>query len=159
MHHVIDGLSSQQQQELTARIHELLETKKKSLLEQHKHLMDVDFVKLGSGTTILRQVWVANMEMAISVAKVALYPRTLPIIAHAVAQELLPSGEQGSSSPHTLQAYRAYYTKATKNHDPMSPSSLCSSIQVSLLLLTYSSTSFLPIKTTISSSRAYPSTP
>jgi hypothetical protein len=53
VHHVIDGLSSQQQQELTARIHELLETKKKSLLERHKHLMDVDFVKLGSGTTIL----------------------------------------------------------------------------------------------------------
>ncbi len=71
MHHVIDGLSSQQQQELMARIHELLETKKNSLLERHKHLMDVDFVKLGSGTTIARQVWVENVEMAISVAKVA----------------------------------------------------------------------------------------
>ena len=32
--------------------------------------MDVDFVKLGSGATIVRQVWVANMDMAISVAKV-----------------------------------------------------------------------------------------
>ena len=52
VHHVIDGLSSRQQQELTARIHELLKTKKKSLLEWHNHLMDVDFVKLGSGTTI-----------------------------------------------------------------------------------------------------------
>jgi hypothetical protein len=71
VHHVINGLSSQQQHELTARISELLETKKKSLLEPHKHLMDVDFIKLGSGTTIARQVWVANVEMAISVAKVA----------------------------------------------------------------------------------------
>jgi hypothetical protein len=33
--------------------------------------MEVDFAKLGSRTTIARQVWVANMEMAISVAKVA----------------------------------------------------------------------------------------
>jgi len=70
VHHVIDGLSSRQHQELMARIHDLLETKKDSLLQWHKHLMDVDFVKLGSGTTIARQVWVANVEMAISVAKV-----------------------------------------------------------------------------------------
>ena len=32
--------------------------------------MDVNFGELGSGPTIVRQVWVANMEMAISVAKV-----------------------------------------------------------------------------------------
>jgi hypothetical protein len=40
VHHVIDLLSSRQQQELMARIHDFLETKKNSLLEQHKHLMD-----------------------------------------------------------------------------------------------------------------------
>jgi hypothetical protein len=71
VHHVINGLSLQQQQELTTRICELLETKKNSLLEQHRHLMEVDFIKLGSGTTIARQVWIANVEMAISVAKIA----------------------------------------------------------------------------------------
>jgi hypothetical protein len=62
VHHVIDGLSSQQQQELTAKIHKLLETKRMSLLKRHKHFMDVDFMKLGSGTTIERQVWVANVK-------------------------------------------------------------------------------------------------
>jgi hypothetical protein len=71
IHHIIDGLSSRKQQELTARIHELLQTEKNSLLKRYKHLLDVDFVELGSGATIVRQVWVANMEMAISVAKVA----------------------------------------------------------------------------------------
>jgi hypothetical protein len=71
VHHIIDGLSSRQQQELTIRIHELLQTEKNSLLKRHKHLMDVDFVELGSGPTIVQQVWVANVEMAISVAKVA----------------------------------------------------------------------------------------
>jgi hypothetical protein len=32
--------------------------------------MDVDFMKLGSGTTIECQVWVANVKMAISIAKI-----------------------------------------------------------------------------------------
>ena len=71
MHHVIDGLSARQHQELTARIHYLLETKIDSLHERHKHLMEVDFTKLGSGTTMAQQVWVANVEMAISVTRVA----------------------------------------------------------------------------------------
>ena len=71
VHHIIDGLSSQQHHELTGRIHELLQTEKNSLLKRHKHLMDVDFIELGSGPAIVRQVWVANVEMAISVAKVA----------------------------------------------------------------------------------------
>jgi len=71
VYHVINGLSSRQHQEFTARMHGLLETKKDSLLERHKHLMNVDFAKLGSGTAIAQQVWVANVEMAISIAKVA----------------------------------------------------------------------------------------
>jgi hypothetical protein len=33
--------------------------------------MDIDFTKLGSGPMIARQLWVANVEMAISVAEVA----------------------------------------------------------------------------------------
>ena len=48
-----------------------MKVKKNTLLERHKHFMEVDFNKLGSGTTIARQVWVANVEMAISVAKIA----------------------------------------------------------------------------------------
>jgi predicted RNA-binding Zn-ribbon protein involved in translation (DUF1610 family) len=71
VHHAIDGLSARQHQELTARIHCLLKTKKDSLHERHRHLMEVDFTKLGSGTTIARQVWVANVDMAISVARIA----------------------------------------------------------------------------------------
>jgi hypothetical protein len=52
VHHNIDGLSSRKQQELTERIHKLLQTEKNSLLKRHKHLMDVDFAKQGSGATI-----------------------------------------------------------------------------------------------------------
>jgi hypothetical protein len=71
VHHAIDGLSARQHLELTARIHYLLKTKKDSLHERHRHLMEVDFAKLGGGTTIARQVWVANVDMAISVARIA----------------------------------------------------------------------------------------
>jgi hypothetical protein len=71
VHHAIDGLSARKHQELTAKIHFLLKTKKGSLHERHRHLMEVDFAKLGSGTTIARQVWVANVEMAISVSNIA----------------------------------------------------------------------------------------
>jgi hypothetical protein len=71
VHQESKGLNAKQHQELTSKIQELISMKKESLLEQHQHLMDVDFLQLGSGPTIMRQVWVANIEMAISVAKVA----------------------------------------------------------------------------------------
>ena len=34
------------------------------------NFMNVDFMKLGSGATIAHQVWVANVEIPISIAKV-----------------------------------------------------------------------------------------
>jgi hypothetical protein len=72
VHQESKGLNAKQHQELTSRIQELILMKKESLLERHQHLMDVDFVQLGSGPTITCQVWVANVEMAISIARVAL---------------------------------------------------------------------------------------
>ncbi len=71
VHQEGEGLNAKQHQELTSRIKELILMKKESLLKRHQHLMDVDFLQLGSGPTIMRQVWVENVEMAISVAKVA----------------------------------------------------------------------------------------
>ena len=65
--------------------------------------MDVDFAKLGSRTTIAQQVWVAGVEMAISIAKVArdnfCTQETLLLL------RLLSSAEKGSPLPHTLHAY------------------------------------------------------
>ncbi len=71
VHHVSNGLKTKQHQELTSHVQELLMTKKESFLEWHPHFTDIDFTKLGSGPTIARQVWVANFEMAISIAKAA----------------------------------------------------------------------------------------
>jgi hypothetical protein len=70
-------------------------TKCTARLGQHRHYMNTNFNTLGRGPTIACQVWVANMEMAISIAKVAKgnfctqetlrqlrTPLTLPTIQH-----------------------------------------------------------------------------
>jgi hypothetical protein len=48
-----------------------MKTKRSALLGRHRHYMSTNFDELGHGLTLACQVWVANMEMAISAAKVA----------------------------------------------------------------------------------------
>jgi hypothetical protein len=60
-----------QHDELQAKIYELMRLKCSALLPQHQHFLTIDFIELGCGPTLARQVWVANMDMAISVFKVA----------------------------------------------------------------------------------------
>ncbi len=69
--YISKGLTVHQHNELTARIHELMKTKHKILLPRHRHFIQIDFNQLGRGPTLACQVWVASMEMAISIAKVA----------------------------------------------------------------------------------------
>jgi hypothetical protein len=71
VHFVSDGLTMKQHEELTAKIKILLKTRRCSLLCRHLHYMSKFFEVLRSGPTLARQVWVANMEMAISIARVA----------------------------------------------------------------------------------------
>ncbi len=71
MHYVSKGLTANQHEELTTKIRELMKTNCNALLARHRHFMRIDFTVLGSGPALACQVWVANMEMAISVAKVA----------------------------------------------------------------------------------------
>ncbi len=72
VHYISNGLASRQHNKLTSKIKELMKTKRNALLlSQHQHYMNTNFNTLGCRPTIARQVWVASMEMAISVAKVA----------------------------------------------------------------------------------------
>jgi hypothetical protein len=71
VHYISKGLTVHQHNELTARICKLMKAKRKILLLRHRHFIQIDFDQLGQGPTLACQVWVANMEMAISVAKVA----------------------------------------------------------------------------------------
>ncbi len=71
VHYVSKGLTANQHDELTIKIRELMKTKCNALLVRHRHFMRINFNVLGSAPALACQVWVANMEMAISVAKVA----------------------------------------------------------------------------------------
>ncbi len=71
MHYISNGLSSRQHDKLTSKIKELMKTKRTALLGRHRHYTNTNFNTLCCRPTIARQVWVANMEMAISIAKVA----------------------------------------------------------------------------------------
>jgi hypothetical protein len=68
VHHVIDGLTSNQHMILFARVRELLTTDANHLLPCHRHLLNQDFHHLGNADTLPCQIWVASMESAISAA-------------------------------------------------------------------------------------------
>jgi hypothetical protein len=71
VHYISDGLTMKQHEELTAKIKILLKTRRCALLCHHRHYMLTNFEVPGSSPILAHQVWVANMEMAISVARVA----------------------------------------------------------------------------------------
>ncbi len=71
VHYISNGLTLREHNKLTSKIKELMKTKRTALLGWHRHYMNTNFSTLGRGPTIACQVWVANMEMAISIAKVA----------------------------------------------------------------------------------------
>ena len=71
VHYVSDGLTLKQHEDLTAKIKILMETRHSALLRCHRHYNLTNFVELGSGPILAHQVWVANMEMAISGARIA----------------------------------------------------------------------------------------
>ena len=139
VHHVIDGLSSPQQQELTVRIHELLQTKKNSLLKRHKHLRmwtssnwEVD-LQLYDKSRLQMWRWQLvspRLHVAIFVHRITsdccTCPRASPPPICGIRRFL---------TTHPLNIGKNY-CKTTRNHDTMSPSLLCSFIQVSLLQLT-----------------------
>ena len=137
---------------------------KDSLLERHKYLMNVDFAKLGRRTTIARQVWVANVEMSISVAKVArdnfCTLETLLFLRTPLLKTSSSHLRNKEVHFHTLSMLTGTPTlKQPRNTTP------CHSARYSRLSKSPYCNSrthrppFPTIKTTISSSHAYPSTP
>jgi hypothetical protein len=71
VHYISDGLTLRQQNELTSKIKELMKTERTALLGRHWHYMNTNFNTHGLGPTIVCQVWVAIIEMAIKISKVA----------------------------------------------------------------------------------------
>jgi hypothetical protein len=147
VHYVSEGLTVRQHDEVQAKIYNLMRTKQSALLPWHQHFLTIDFVKLGRGPTLARQVWVANMEMAISVFKVARgnfctqeslcllrtlldtpisqpLPSTQTKIASSTnnSQQIRPHSTWFAASSHgpTVQLPRAPYTKHCNHNHPSS---------------------------------------
>jgi hypothetical protein len=68
IHQKFDGLNMHDHDLLHSRINELLKTTPGDLLPSHRHLLQQDFLQLGSADTIQRQIWVASMESALGAA-------------------------------------------------------------------------------------------
>ena len=68
IHQKFDGLTMHDHDLLHSRINELLKTSPGDLLPSHRHLLQQDFMQLGSADTIQRQIWVASMESALGAA-------------------------------------------------------------------------------------------
>ena len=109
IHYVSNGLTLKQHEELTAKIKMLLKTLRSALLRHHRHYMLTNFEELGSGPTLAHQVWVANMEMAISAARIVkanfctqdtLHQLNIPIvIAHIQSHPPVPTTHATTRAP------------------------------------------------------------
>ncbi len=145
MHYVSEGLTAWQHDELQTKIYKLMRTKRSALLLWHQHFLTIDFVELGRGPTLAHQVWVANMEMAIRVFKVArgnfctqeslcllLTPLDTPVNLPLPPTKTIISSSM-NDSPHirlhstwvaassrgrTIQLPRALYTKHHNHNHP-----------------------------------------
>ncbi len=124
VHYISEGLTARQHDELQAKIYELMKTKQSALLQQHQHFLTIDFVELGRGPTLACQVWVANMEMAISVFKVArgnfcmqesLHMLQTPLETPAI-QPLPPIQNDITSPTNILRRIKLHPTLFTANY-------------------------------------------
>ena len=79
---LVEGKTMVKHDEVVEEVMRLLATEPDDICSQHRSLLDLDMEKLGGGSTVDRQYWVANMRSALSVAQsVALANAILPAMA------------------------------------------------------------------------------
>ncbi len=124
-----------------------MKTKRSVLLGQHRHYLPTNFDELGHGPTLAHQVWVANIEMAISISKVAkdnfcthetlqqlriplVFPPTQPSPPVSLSDVSICSSPHlyhtsfttpGSHASHT-QLSKTPYSRPHTTHRPSTPS-------------------------------------
>lgn len=64
----VEGKTASEHLEIMQAVRERLDYEVTDLLPQHRHLLHQDLIQLGSGPTIDRQYWVAQMDSAIAAA-------------------------------------------------------------------------------------------
>ena len=67
----VEGRTEVQHEQVISKVRDLMFTDPDELLPRHRRLLEIDFVKLGEGSTMGREFWVASMESAIAAAKLS----------------------------------------------------------------------------------------
>lgn len=65
----MEGKTISEHDDITLQVLEYLSTNPEEILPHHRQLLEVDMERLGSGPTVDRQYWVANMVSAVAAAK------------------------------------------------------------------------------------------
>ena len=61
----LDGLTEKQHEEIFDKVKDFMFTDLAELLPKHQHLLELDFAKLGNGSTTEHQYWTESMESAL----------------------------------------------------------------------------------------------
>jgi hypothetical protein len=65
---LLEGKTTEEHNAIMEDVLERLSTSPGDLLPQHRHLLEVNFSRLGEGTTIDRQYWMASLDSAVKAA-------------------------------------------------------------------------------------------
>lgn len=65
----VEGRTEIEHNQVISKVKELLYTDPSELLPRHRPLLEIDFAKLGAGSTIGREFWIASVDSAISAAE------------------------------------------------------------------------------------------
>jgi hypothetical protein len=65
---LLEGKTAAEHRDIMEEVLDRIATPEDDLLPQHRHLIDVDFARLGEGTTADRQYWIANLDSAVKAA-------------------------------------------------------------------------------------------
>ena len=65
----IEGLSLAEHDDIIQKVRTLIGTDPMDLLPQHRRLLEIDYEALGAGSSIDRQYWIAQMDLAINSRK------------------------------------------------------------------------------------------
>ena len=65
---LLEGKTTEEHRVIMEEVLDRLLTSEEELLPQHRHLVDLDFGRLGEGTTVDRQYWLANLDSAVKAA-------------------------------------------------------------------------------------------
>lgn len=100
----VEGKTEQEHLQVIRAVRNMMLVDPATLLPEHRKLLELDFLRLGEGSTVDRQYWLAQMQTAVDVAELSRKKRKLDVYA-AQGQALLANTvHQSAGIPKTKQS-------------------------------------------------------